>query len=258
MPFLPLDQPDARAAIGRAAARRHAPDHGRIAGRAAPPGSPRPRRVFNSLMVFGAGRVAATITTRSIWCRSANTCRCRPCSRPSACSSWPHARRLRRRRRRRARCSHVPGLPPLGPLICYEAIFPRRDRAGGRAAGPAPQRHQRWLVRRHHRAPPALPSGARARRRGGAAAHSRRQQRHFGSRRRLRPHPGASSISNVRGSIDMPLPVRWRLRSMPGGRLAVSWSCGLSGPRCSSGACADSHRGNEFQSESIPTSVNGT
>src|SRR6185312_12801894 len=61
MPFLPLDYPDVRAAIGRLLP----PDTYLIAGalraEPAPLGAPRPRRIFNSLIVFGGGGSLAAL-----------------------------------------------------------------------------------------------------------------------------------------------------------------------------------------------------
>ena len=54
MPFLPLEHPDARAAIGRLLPAGRAAHHGRAAGGARALRAPeRPRRFFNSLLVFG-------------------------------------------------------------------------------------------------------------------------------------------------------------------------------------------------------------
>ena len=64
---------------------------------------------------------------------------------------------------------------PMLPLICYEVIFPGEAVPRGRAAGLAPEPHQRRLVRHQFRALPALPAGPRARDRRGAAAGARRQ-----------------------------------------------------------------------------------
>ena len=90
MPFLPLDHPDVRAAIGRAAAARHLPHHRRAAGRA---GAARLAAAAAHLQQHAGvrrGRIARRpSTTRSISCRSASTCRCSGCWRRSACSSSP-------------------------------------------------------------------------------------------------------------------------------------------------------------------------
>src|SRR5262249_59170714 len=54
MPFLPLDHPEARASIGRALPQGTFLITGALRAEPAPPGAPRPRRVFNSILVFGA------------------------------------------------------------------------------------------------------------------------------------------------------------------------------------------------------------
>ena len=57
----------------------------------------------------------------------------------------------------------IPGMPSAAPLVCYEAIFPGEVRpASGRATSLPPQHHQRRLVWRHKRAPPAFRAGEAA------------------------------------------------------------------------------------------------
>ena len=192
MPFLPLDHPDARAAIGRLLPAGTFLITGAL--RAEPRRPARRGRGASSTACWCSARAArcARSTTRSTWCRSANTCRC---------SALLEAIGLQQLTRLRGGFDvgatprpllHVPRLPPPAPLICYEAIFPARHRAGRRAARAAAQRHQRRLVRQYHRPAPAPASGARAGGGGGHAARACRQQRHFRGHRRLRPRPGAA------------------------------------------------------------------
>ncbi len=55
MPFLPLDSQVARTAIGQMLSADTYLITGALRAEPSPPGSPRPRRLFNSLMVFGQG-----------------------------------------------------------------------------------------------------------------------------------------------------------------------------------------------------------
>ena len=86
---VPAARPSRRARRHRPpAAAGHAPDHRRAAGRA---GAARRRRGrgASSTACWCSARAArwSRSTTRSTSCRSASTCRCRRCSRRSACSS---------------------------------------------------------------------------------------------------------------------------------------------------------------------------
>ncbi|MBO0742009.1 MAG: apolipoprotein N-acyltransferase, partial [Hyphomicrobiaceae bacterium] len=54
MPFLPLEHPEARASIARALPQGTFLITGALRAEPAPPGAPRPRRFFNSILVFGA------------------------------------------------------------------------------------------------------------------------------------------------------------------------------------------------------------
>ncbi len=78
------------------------------------------------------------------------------------------------------RTLHVPGLPPVGPLICYEAIFSAEIVDRDRPAGMAGEHHQRCLVRQLHRSAPASGCRSHARRRGGPALAARSEHRDFG------------------------------------------------------------------------------
>ena len=179
---------------------------GALRAEPAPPGLAAAAPLFNSLLVFGEGGSLTALLRQdppgavrrvpAVPARAGG-------HRPAAAD--PPARRLRRRRVPRP-LLHVPGLPPLGPLICYEAIFPGAIVQGAERPGPAHQCHQRWLVRQYHRPAAALPPGPRARRRGGPAARARRQQRHLGVVDGY-GRVWRGSTSNVRGVIDVPLPV---------------------------------------------------
>ena len=105
MPFLPLDHPDVRAAIGRLLPPGTFLITGALRAEPAPPGSPRPRRIFNSLLVFGEGGSLTTLLRQD----PSGAVRRIPAvaaaargDRPAA--AHPPARRLRQSAWRRARC----------------------------------------------------------------------------------------------------------------------------------------------------------
>ena len=124
MPFLPLDTPEALAAIGALLPEGTVLIAGALRAEQAPPKSPRLRIFFNSLLVFGRGGVLLT--------------------RYDKIHLVPFGEFLPLRRVLEAiglrQLTHVigtfdfgvsprpllgiPGLPPTLPLICYEAIFP--------------------------------------------------------------------------------------------------------------------------------------
>jgi len=134
MPFLPLDHPPARAAIGRLLP----PDTVLIAGALRAEMAPEEgqgRRFFNSLLVFGdGGRLLAHYDKVQLV----------PFGEYLPLQSTLEALGLEQLTRRRGGFAtgpfprpllHLPGLPPLAALICYEAIFPTAVATGGERAG---------------------------------------------------------------------------------------------------------------------------
>ena len=132
MPFLPLSSPGALAAIGRML-----PEGGHLASGAlrldpavpTVPGSR--RRVYNSLLVFGAGgRLVDTYDKNHLV----------PFGEYLPLQTLLEAIGLEQLSRMRGgfepgvkprNLLSIPGMPPLGPLVCYEAIFPGAIVQGG-------------------------------------------------------------------------------------------------------------------------------
>lgn len=122
MPFVPLATPGALDAIGRML-----PEGTRLVSGALrvedPPGD-KPRKVFNSLIVFGtAGQPVAIYDKIHLV----------PFGEYLPLQSWLEAIGLEQLSRLRGGFTagprprellRLPGIPPFGPLICYEAIFP--------------------------------------------------------------------------------------------------------------------------------------
>jgi apolipoprotein N-acyltransferase len=124
MPFLPLDHPDVRAAVGRLLAPSAYLITGALRVEPAPPGSARTRRIFNSLLVFGQGGSLAGLYDKIHLVPFGEYL---PLQRQLEAIGLQQLSRLRGgfdvgiTPRPLLR---VPGLPPAAPLICYEAIFP--------------------------------------------------------------------------------------------------------------------------------------
>lgn len=123
MPFLPLSTPEALEAIGRLLPQGTHLAAGAIRVDAPPRGRTR-RRIFNSLMIFGQeGRLAGLYDKIHLV----------PFGEYLPFQSTLEAIGLEQLTRIRGGFDigvtprpvlRVPGLPPIGPLICYEAIFP--------------------------------------------------------------------------------------------------------------------------------------
>ena len=126
MPFLPLDYPDVRAAIGRLLPPSTHLITGALRAEPAPPGSPRPRRVFNSLIVFGQGGSLTALYDKIHLVPFGEYL---PLQRQLEAIGLEQLTRLRGGFATGVvprPLLRVPGLPAAAPLICYEAIFPRQ------------------------------------------------------------------------------------------------------------------------------------
>jgi apolipoprotein N-acyltransferase len=124
MPFLPLNKPDALAAIGQMLPAGTSLVTGALRAEPAPAGSARPYRFFNSLLVFGenGALVGQYDKTHLV-----------PFGEYLPLQSVLEAVGLQQLSKLRGGFDtgpvprpllHVPRLPPAAPLICYEAIFP--------------------------------------------------------------------------------------------------------------------------------------
>ena len=129
MPFLPVDHPAARAAIGRLLPPGTLLIAGGLRAEAAPE-APHGRRIFNSLLVFGEGGsfIAGYDKAHLV-----------PFGEYLPLAGLLEALGLETLTRRRGGFAsgptprpvlHLPGLPPVLPLICYEVIFPGAVRGG--------------------------------------------------------------------------------------------------------------------------------
>jgi len=124
MPFLPLDHAEVGAAIGRALPQGTFLISGALRAEPAPAGAPRPRRFFNSILVFGDGGSLIAQYDKSHLVPFGEYLPLQPLL---------EAIGLRQLTRLRGGFDagatprpllEVPRLPPAAPLICYEAIFP--------------------------------------------------------------------------------------------------------------------------------------
>ncbi|HZT47433.1 MAG TPA: apolipoprotein N-acyltransferase [Hyphomicrobiaceae bacterium] len=124
LPFLVLDHPAARAAIGRSLPRGALLIAGALRAEPAPAGSARPRRIFNSLLVLGEGGSLVGLYDKTHLVPFGEYLPLQGLLR-SVGLGWLVGMRggfdigVTPRP-----LLSAPGLPPAAPLICYEAIFP--------------------------------------------------------------------------------------------------------------------------------------
>jgi len=135
MPFMPLDTPEALAAIGRLLPQGTILITGALRAERAPPQSPRLRSFFNSLLVFGAGGLLITRYDKIHLV---------PFGEYLPMQGLLEAVGLRQLTRLRGGFDtgisprpllDIPGLPRSVSLICYEAIFPRAIVQGAERPG---------------------------------------------------------------------------------------------------------------------------
>ena len=124
MPFLVLDHPDARAAIGRLLPHGTFLITGALRVQVGPPGSPRPRQIFNSLLVFGEGGSLTTLYDKVHLVPFGEYLPLQPLLEAIGLQQLTRQRGGFDSGVRPRPLLRVPGLPPAVPLICYEAIFP--------------------------------------------------------------------------------------------------------------------------------------
>jgi apolipoprotein N-acyltransferase len=157
MPFRPLEIPEALAAIGRML-----PEGSHLAAGAIrlerPSGPAGERRVWNSLMFFGAGGKALAVYDKIHLVPFGEYLPFQPLLESIGLEQLTRMRGGFATGVTPRPLVHVPGLPAIGPLVCYEAIFPAaivqgRERPGllvnvtndgwfGNTTGPRQHLHQ--------------------------------------------------------------------------------------------------------------------
>ncbi|MBX9591463.1 MAG: apolipoprotein N-acyltransferase [Hyphomonadaceae bacterium] len=124
MPFLPLDTPEALAAIGELLGDRAILITGALRAEPAPPDAPRPRTFFNSLLVFGRGGLLLTRYDKIHLVPFGEFLPMRGLLQAMGLRQLTHAVGSFDFGASPRPLLGIPGLPPTLPLICYEAIFP--------------------------------------------------------------------------------------------------------------------------------------
>lgn len=124
MPFLPLDYPVALRMIGEILPEGTVLIAGALRTEPSPPGSARARRIFNSILVFGR---AGALVARYDKIHLVPFGEYLPLRGALEAIGLEQLSRMRGgfdAGERPRPLLHLPGLPPIGPLVCYEAIFP--------------------------------------------------------------------------------------------------------------------------------------
>jgi apolipoprotein N-acyltransferase len=124
MPFLPLDTPEALAAIGALLPEGTVLIAGALRAEQAPPKSPRLRIFFNSLLVFGRGGVLLTLYDKIHLVPFGEFLPLRRVLEAIGLRQLTHVIGTFDFGVSPRPLLGIPGLPPTLPLICYEAIFP--------------------------------------------------------------------------------------------------------------------------------------
>ena len=124
MPFLPLDTPEALKAIGDLLPENTVLITGALRAERAPPDAPRPRMFFNSLLVLGAGGRLINLYDKIQLVPFGEFLPLRTVLESIGLRQLTHFIGGFHGGSSPRPLLAVPGLPPVLPLICYEAIFP--------------------------------------------------------------------------------------------------------------------------------------
>lgn len=124
MPFMPLDTPPALAAISKMLPEETLLIAGALRAERAPPQSPRLRNFFNSLLVFGKGGLLLALYDKIDLVPFGEFLPLRGLLESIGFRQLAHTMGSFEPGASPRPLLHVPGLPAVLPLICYEAIFP--------------------------------------------------------------------------------------------------------------------------------------
>lgn len=124
MPFLPLDTPEALAAIAATFPENTLLISGALRAELAPPESPLTYRFFNSLLIFGKGALLVTLYDKIDLVPFGEFLPLRRVLEAVGLRHFAFAVGSFEAGASPRPLLEIPGLPPAVPLICYEAIFP--------------------------------------------------------------------------------------------------------------------------------------
>jgi apolipoprotein N-acyltransferase len=135
MPFMPLDTPPALAAIGGMLPQGTILITGALRAEPAPPQSRQLRNFFNSVLVFGKGGVLITLYDKIDLVPFGEFLPLRRVLEAVGLRQLAHAIGSFEPGAPARSLLAIPGLPPVIPLICYEAIFPGVINRGSQSPG---------------------------------------------------------------------------------------------------------------------------
>lgn len=124
MPFLPLEYPAVRRMIGEMLPEGVQLIAGALRAEPNPPGALRPRRIFNSILVFGRGGELAAQYDKIHLVPFGEYLPFQPLLQAAGLEQLTRMRGGLDSGVRPRPLLRIGGLPPVTPLVCYEAIFP--------------------------------------------------------------------------------------------------------------------------------------
>ena len=135
MPFMPLDTPEALAAIAAMLPENTLLITGALRAELAPPESPRMYHFFNSLLVFGKGAILVTLYDKIDLVPFGEFLPLRRVLEAVGLRHFAFSVGTFEAGASPRPLIDVPGMPTVVPLICYEAIFPRVVERKGKIPG---------------------------------------------------------------------------------------------------------------------------